>query len=91
MNFIPSRYNYFVPYGENVIIFNGISERFFIVNGERACYYKLILDDPMQYAADFERFMYKMLEEGFVHEHSVDEKVLIDESITPCRVIINII
>lgn len=79
MNFIPSRYNYFVPYGENVIIFNGISERFFIVNGERACYYKLILDDPMQYAADFERFMYKMLEEGFVHEHSVDEKVLIDD------------
>ena len=44
-----SRYNYFINNGENTIVFNGITEKFFEIKSENADIYKQLIKNPDSY------------------------------------------
>lgn len=61
-----SNYNYYVPYENKTIIFNGLSKSMFVVSKENAPKFKSILQNPSKYSEKFGFFLDKMLEHGFV-------------------------
>lgn len=74
-----SNYNYFIPYGEKHIIFNGLTKRFFIVSDKNKAQFKEIISNPgkQDYQEKYAPFLERMKNEGFVLEDNVDEMELV--------------
>lgn len=75
-----SKYNYFIPYGDKFIIFNGLTKRFFLAsdkNGEKL--FDIISHpDKEIYTQKYAPFLEKMVAEGFVlPDDATDEMELV--------------
>lgn len=73
-----SKYNYFVENGEKIIIFNGLTERFFEVGRNRHDSYMAIFEDPEEYYSMFKSFLDRMHSDGFVIDEKTDEENLLE-------------
>lgn len=69
----PSRYNYVVPFGEQYVFFNGITQAFFMVSNDHKEAYETIIANPDDHAFDFQSFIDKMKVQGFIIEDTFDE------------------
>jgi uncharacterized protein len=74
-----SRFNYIVPNGEKVIIFNELTEFFFEVPKEKVHIYTTIISNPDEYTKSFIPFILRMKNQGFVLDDEIDETELLDE------------
>ncbi len=74
-----SAYNYIVPNGDKTIFFNGISESFFEIPNERAEIYAEIIHNPASYTDDFQWFLDRMIDKGFVLDDDTDEDALLEK------------
>ncbi|MDE7496850.1 MAG: radical SAM protein [Muribaculaceae bacterium] len=74
-----SKYNYFVPLKENIVIYNGLTDCFFEVPLQRAELYRTIINNPNNYLADFSDFFKKLEAGGFVIADDVEEKTKVRE------------
>lgn len=75
-----SKYNYFLSYKDSkVIVFNGLSKKFFLVSEENSNLMKEVIDTPAKYASksEFSSLVDKLLKGGFIHDENVSEKELI--------------
>lgn len=68
-----SFYNYFVPYKDKMIAFNGRTKSLFVVSQNNASKFKGILHSPDAYVEKYPTFFNKMKEHGFVCENNADE------------------
>lgn len=68
-----SRYNYIVPFGDRKILFNGITEAFFLVSPEYEDAYTRILESPDSQGEWAEAFIARMKESGFIVDDDTDE------------------
>lgn len=74
-----SAYNYFVERVGSVIVFNGITERFFEVKESLADSYRMILESPEEYIDSFGPFIEKMKQDGFIIDDDTDEAADIEK------------
>lgn len=74
-----SKYNYYIPYGDKHIFFNGITKRFFLVSESNKDKFIDIIEHPDNniYQEKYSPFIERMKKEGFIHEDDVEEKTLI--------------
>lgn len=79
-----SKYVYFINDEDNTIIFNGVNERFIIVNSSNADYYKNIMANPSSYYDNSHVFFDKMLADGFFVKDG-NEETLINEKFNKLR------
>ena len=77
-----SRYNYFINNGENTIVFNGITEKFFEIKSENADIYKQLIKDPDSYGDEVSFFLNKLNRDGFVLDNDRDEKDIAEKKLT---------
>lgn len=68
-----SKYNYIVPFKDNTIFFNGISEAFFVASSNHAEAYKTIIQNPEQHKMLFRDFIKKMKTDGFIIDDEENE------------------
>lgn len=68
-----SRYNYYVPNGNNIIFFNGITEGFFVVPKDKALIYQEIIENPDAYLESCSSFLDKIKMHGFILNDDIDE------------------
>lgn len=74
----PSEYNYMIPFGDNILFVNGVSEAFFEVSRLNAGKYRTIMENPDINMEFYEPFIRKLKSRGFVIEDSVNERELIE-------------
>lgn len=79
-----SRYNYFINYGDETVVFNGITERFFRIKTANRQFYQELFENPDQYDKSVPGFIRKMVDDGFIVESS-DEWPLIMQKIGRLR------
>lgn len=72
-----SDYNYFIPYKEGHIFFNGITKRFFLASEKNHAKLMDIISRPGYYGEKYAPFLERMLVEGFVVEDDVQEMDII--------------
>lgn len=74
-----SNYNYFIPYGERHIFFNGLTKRFFFISDKNKARFEDIISNPgkQDYQEKYAPFLERMKNEGFVLEDNVDEMELV--------------
>ena len=72
-----SEYNYMIPFGENVLFVNGITEAFFKVSRSNADAYKKIIDNPDTNRKIYGAFISRMMSQGFIIDDAVNEADLI--------------
>lgn len=74
-----SKYNYFIPYGDRHIIFNGLTKRFFLVSDKNNAKFVDIISNPDKedYQKKYAPFLDRMKNEGFVVEDQIDEMDLV--------------
>ena len=77
-----SRYNYFINNGENTIVFNGITEKFFEIKSENADIYKQLIKNPDSYGDEVSFFLNKLNRDGFVLDNDRDEKDIAEKKLT---------
>ncbi len=75
----PSFYNYYIPYNSGMVFMNGITESSFWVPESRADTYRTIIEDPDSYYAQFETFINKLINQGFVLSDDADEAARVIE------------
>ena len=75
----PSKYNYVIPYEDNVIFYNGLTEKFFSVRADHKDTYEAILSSPDDYDAHVHFFIEKMKSYGFILDDATDEMTLVRE------------
>lgn len=68
-----SEYNYMIPFGENVLFVNGITEAFFKVSGSNADAYKKIIDNPDINRKTYGAFISRMMSQGFIIDDATNE------------------
>lgn len=68
-----SKYNYFIPFGENILFVNGITEAFFKVSISNAEAYKEIINNPDINMKSYEPFIRKLMSNRFIIDDDVDE------------------
>lgn len=68
-----SKYNYFIPYKGQHIIFNGVSKKFFIVSDRNHKEIKKIISDPVNYKDKFYTFINKIYDGQFVIDDNTNE------------------
>lgn len=81
-----SEYNYMIPFGENVLFVNGITEAFFKVSGSNADAYKKIIDNPDINQKTYGAFISRMMSQGFIIDDAVNEADLIRRKFESKRV-----
>lgn len=74
-----SVYNYYTPYGEHYLFFNGRTKRIFQVSKKNADKFQEIICNPDIYKEDCPVFISKMKEDGFILEDGVNELDLVKE------------
>lgn len=76
-----SKYNYFIPYGDRHIYFNGLTRRFFLVSDKNNARFMDIISNPNHegYQEKYAPFLERMKTEGFVVEDHIDEMDLVRE------------
>ena len=79
-----SRYNYIITDEGKIIVFNGISEKFFEIKTSHWPFYKEIFANPDAYYDGYRKFMDCMLEDGFLIDHE-DESPLIERKLQTLR------
>lgn len=75
----PSIYNQFVDDGDKVIVFNGITEKFFEIKSTHLPVYKDLLSNCHLYGDEVKPFINRMYDEGFVVEDDMDELVRLEK------------
>ena len=75
----PSFYNYYIPYNSGMVFMNGITESSFWVPESRADAYRTIIEDPDSYYAQFETFINKLINQGFILSDDADEAARVRE------------
>lgn len=78
----PSIYNQFVDDGDKVIVFNGITEKFFEIKSTHLPVYKDLLSNCHLYGDEVKPFINRMYDEGFVVEDDMDELVRLEKKMT---------
>ena len=68
-----SSYNICLPLDNRYVIFNGISRRFFLVSKENKDRFLQVLASPNTYMQEYDFFIERMKEEGFIIEDTFDE------------------
>ncbi len=68
-----SEYNYMIPFGENVLFVNGITEAFFKVSRSNADAYKKIIDNPDINRKTYGAFISRMMSQGFIIDDATNE------------------
>lgn len=71
-----SRYNYYIPFRNGTIFMNGITEASFLAPAEHADTFRAIIENPDS-NAQFESFIKKLKQQGFIIDDSVNEDELI--------------
>ena len=77
---LSSKYNYYLPYkNEKVIVFNGISKRFFLISESNTEEMKAVIEHPEKYVSieDYHPLISDLLNGGFIFDENLDEKDLI--------------
>ena len=74
-----SDYNYFIPYKDGHIFFNGITKRFFLASEKNHAKLMDIISRPDDYREKYAPFLERMSAEGFVVEDDVQEMDIIRE------------
>lgn len=74
-----SKYNYFIPHSDRLIVFNGITKRFFFVSKENSGKFIEILESPSkgEFQSKYAPFLERMRTDGFVCDDDVDEMDLV--------------
>lgn len=86
-----SRYNYYVPNGNNIIFFNGITKGFFVVPKDKALIYQEIIENPDAYLESCSSFLDKIKMHGFILNDDIDEMDLFMDKFRFARKLTNII
>ncbi|MDE6392004.1 MAG: radical SAM protein [Muribaculaceae bacterium] len=81
-----SEYNYMIPFGENVLFVNGITEAFFKVSRSNADAYKKIIDNPDTNRKIYGAFISRMMSQGFIIDDAVNEADVIRRKFESKRV-----
>lgn len=68
-----SKYNYIVPFEDNVIFFNGITESFFFIGKDNAESIHRIIENPNSNMDSFRDFIIRMVSQGFIVPDNTDE------------------
>lgn len=77
---LSSKYNYYLPYkNKKVIVFNGISKRFFLISESNTEEMKAVIEHPEKYVSreDYHPLISDLLNGGFIFDENLDEKDLI--------------
>lgn len=81
-----SEYNYMIPFGENVLFVNGITEAFFKVSRSNADAYKKIIDNPDTNRKIYGTFISRMMSQGFIIDDATNEADVIRRKFESKRV-----
>ena len=81
----PSHYNFIVNDGDSTIFFNALTEAFFCVNNDNVESYDAIINNPDDYYSDFESFVVRMKDYGFVVDDDEDELELVKQKYNAMR------
>lgn len=81
-----SEYNYMIPFGENVLFVNGITEAFFKVSRSNADAYKKIIDNPDTNRKIYGTFISRMMSQGFIIDDATNEADIIRRKFESKRV-----
>lgn len=68
-----SYYNYYVPFRNKMIVFNGLSKSMFLVSKENSPKFMTILKNPSQFRDQYGTFLKKMEENGFICDKNKNE------------------
>lgn len=74
-----SRYNYFIPFKDRYIIFNGISERFFEIDQNNLEFYRSFFSNPDDYKTLVPNFYNQLKKDGFIIEENDNEQTSLNK------------
>lgn len=80
-----SAYNYILPYNGKHIIFNGISQKFFVTTDRHIEDYIRLIENPDSNLETYGAFIGRLQKSGFVIDDTSDERQLIVEKISKLR------